>query len=385
LLSFVACSAPPAASPADAPPVSPDAHAVDTTPADAPGPDLTPLTVHGLGVQGFVLARGNDVVMTAPLFTRQDAFSIALNTPLQSDAAAIDSKLETFNLGTLSAIISGHAHYDHFLDVPHILSHAPNASVYTNLTGRHILAALAPDRDPSCMATTTSPTIDRSRVIAMDDALASYVDYTNCPNQAPPGAPLNGTWLAVPGSHVRVMAFCSMHPAQIAGIYHFGQGSIDTDQCELPPAASGWLEGQTLAFLIDFLDAYGRPSFRVFYQDAPTDGPIGHVPPAILAEKQVDLALLCVGTYDAVRDQPGEIVANLSPRFALSGHWEDFFQPLDTPPQPIPLMNLQTYLDRAAAALPGAPDAPIVVDGAPMSTRHVLVQPGDVFSVPAAP
>jgi len=350
---------------------------------DAATPAL-PLEVHALGVQGYVLRRGDDVVMTAPMFTRQSALEVSLNLPLAPDDAAVDAGLATEPLDKLSAIVAGHAHYDHFIDVAHILTIAPRATAYANLTGSHILAALAPDRAATCTSPPSPTVIPRQRMIAMDDPLASHVDYTNCPSQAPPGAPLTGTWLDVPGAHVRLMAFCSMHPPQI-GPYHFGQGSIDADQCDLPAAASGWLEGQTLAFLIDFLDDAGRVAMRVYYQDAPTNPPLGHVPAAILAEAPVDLAILCVGNYDAVANQPGDVVANLQPRFAVSGHWEDFFQPLTSPLQPIPLLNLDAYKAKADAALPGSPDAPLVVDGAPMDVRQIVTIPGSRLEVPAAP
>ena len=122
------------------------------------------------------------------------------------------------------------------------------------------------------------------------------------------------------------MPIRSMHPAQV-GPYHFGAGSIDSDLCELPSAASGWLEGQTYALLIDFLDDGGQPIFRVFYEDAPTNPPIADVPAAVLAEKQVDVALLCVGSSDDVDDYPTHTLTTMNPRFALSGHWEDFFKP----------------------------------------------------------
>jgi L-ascorbate metabolism protein UlaG (beta-lactamase superfamily) len=376
LLALAACT-PPARQDADAP--AGGEPRIDTPPP----PPALPLEVHALGVQGYVLRRGDDVVMTAPMYTRQSTFEVTVNASLHPDDAAVDAGLATEPLDKLSAIISGHAHYDHFIDVAHILTLAPNATSYVNLTGRHVLAALAPDRAASC--TSTQPLVlPRQRVVAMDDPLASHVDYTNCPGQAPPGAPLQGTWLAVPGSHVRLMAFCSMHPAQV-GPFHFGQGAIDTDQCDLPAAASGWLEGQTLAFLIDFLDEAGHVAMRVYYQDAPTNPPLGHVPAAILAEAPVDVAILCVGNYDAVANQPGDVVANLQPRFALSGHWEDFFQPLTAPLQPIPLLNLDAYKAKAAAALPGSPDAPLLVDGAPMDTRQLVTIPANRLVIPPAP
>ncbi len=248
-----------------------------------------------------------------------------------------------------------------------------------------MLAALAPDRPAGCTNTPAAP-LARSRVIALDDEFASKVDYTNCLGKKPAGAPIEGSWVNVPGSNVRVMALCSMHPDQI-GPFHFGEGSVDTEQCELPAAASGWLEGLTLAFLIDFLDADGKPVHRVFYQDAPTDAPIGQVPAAILAERTVDLALLCVGSNDAVENEPTAIIENLHPRFVLSGHWEDFFadaSPGDTPP-PIPFLDLDTYVQRAEAALPGSPDTEFMVDGTPSASRHVLAMPGMRATVPPRP
>jgi hypothetical protein len=358
-----ACSGPTAA-------VVPDA-AIDGAVAepDAAAVDTTPLEVHALGVQGFVLRRGADVVMTAPMFTRQSWVAVTFGVSLAADTQAIDAGLVDVPLAELRAIVSGHAHYDHLIDVPHILTRAPSAVAYTNLTGRHMLAALAPDRAASCTSAAPAVTLARERVVAMDDALASHVDYTNCRDQRPPGAPLAGSWLHVPNSRVRVMAFCSQHPAQV-GPVHFGEGSIDEDQCELPRAASGWLEGQTLAFLIDFLDDTGAPTYRVFYQDAPTNPPLGHVTTTLLADKRVDLALLCVGSADSVDDHPTTILGSLEPRFAVSGHWEEFFEPFDGTPEPIPLLDLDGYLQRAEAALPG---------------RHTLAQPGSRFMVPLPP
>jgi len=101
---------------------------------------------------------------------------------------------------------------------------------------------------------------------------------------------MTGSWVVVPGSHVRLVPVCTTHPAQV-GTIHFAPGSIDTDQCDLPAPASGWLEGQTISFLIDFLDDGGAPIFRIYYQDAPATRPIGEVPAALLADRRVDLAI----------------------------------------------------------------------------------------------
>lgn len=373
LVVVVACTGEPS-------PTAPDA-SVDGDAADAPAVDPpAPLEIETLGVQGFALTYRGETVLTAPMFTRQSTFEVGLNLPLESDTAGVQQGMAHVQMGNVKAIVSGHAHYDHFIDVPTLMQMAPGARTYTNLSGRHLLAALAPDRPAGC-TNTPAQTIDRARVIAMDDALASHVDYTNCPAQRPAGAPLEGTWLDVPGSRVRMMAFCSMHPAQV-GPFHFGEGAIDTDACELPAAASGWLEGQTLAFVIDFLDDDRRPAFRVFYQDAPTDAPVGQVPPSILGSTPVDVALLCVGSNDAVQNQPTAIIENLSPRFVLSGHWEDFFQPRTSPPQPLPFLDVSTYVQRAETALSASTDGELVVDGVEQAGRHLLVRPDTWVTVP---
>jgi hypothetical protein len=342
------------------------------------------LEVESFGVQGFLVSYGGEAVMTAPMFTRQSAFQIALNTPLSADEPAIASEFAGTTLANVRAIVSGHAHFDHLIDVPHTLALAPDATLYANRSAAHILAALAPDRAASCTSPAPSAVLARTRVVALDDPTNSRVDYTNCPAQQPAGAPLEGSWLTVPGSHIRLMAVCTTHPPQVGAI-HFGEGSVDVDLCDLPVAASGWLEGQTLSYVIDFLDELGAPVFRIYYQDAPATRPIGELPPAILAERRVDLAILCVGTNDAVTNQPTDIIANLNPRYVFSGHWEDFFIPRDRPPHNIFLLNVSGYVARAEAALSVPADLPLLIDGATVDTRHVLVTPGSRLFVPPPP
>ena len=117
-----------------APDSAPDA--TELQPDAAPVVDTSPLVVDSLGVQGFVLRRGGDTVMTAPLFTRQSAFEVGLNVPLDADTAAIDAGISGVDLAQVRAIVSGHAHYDHFMDVPHLLERMPGVPAYTNWSMR---------------------------------------------------------------------------------------------------------------------------------------------------------------------------------------------------------------------------------------------------------
>jgi len=107
------------------------------------------------------------------------------------------------------------------------------------------------------------------------------------------------------------------------------------------------------------------------------------VPAAFLADKRVDVALMCVGTYDHVDDaSPAKALTALGPRFALGGHWEDFFGSLDAAPQPIPFLDVAAWATKAVAVLPvEVGTAPMLRNGAPAAERAVLPQPGDTFEI----
>jgi hypothetical protein len=344
---------------------------------------VAPLRVRFLGVGGFLLEVGDQAVLTAPLYTRPDMVTVSTGLPVTSDAALVEANLPTSMIANVRAILSGHAHYDHLLDVPSVMTRLPQSTLYSNTSSRRLLDAYAPDRAPVCSSTPPPTTaIARSRVVALDDPAASVVDYTNCPDKRPVGAPLTGTWVKVPDAHVRIYAVCSEHPDQI-GPVHFAPGEVDTEQCTPPTRVDAWKEGPTLAYLVDFLDPTTEaPLYRFYYQDAPTNAPIGHVPALVLAEKRVDLALLCVGSSDHVEDAPHATIAALSTRYALGGHWEDFFRPATEPLQPILFLDVAGWTTRAQAAMPAA-DEPkkMVHNGAAEPARAVLPNPGDTFEI----
>src|SRR5512139_1802369 len=134
VLGLVACSSSPATPPATV-------DAAITPPLDAPAA-IEPLRVTSLGVQGFALAYGDELVLTAPMFTRQSGFLVTIGAPLDIDTAAVDTGLAELPLDKLRAVVSGHAHYDHLLDVPYILTKAPAATLFANRSAQHIFAAL---------------------------------------------------------------------------------------------------------------------------------------------------------------------------------------------------------------------------------------------------
>jgi hypothetical protein len=126
------------------------------------------------------------------------------------------------------------------------------------------------------------------------------------------------------------MALKSEHAPIIAGISFF-EGHYDAPLAAIPTRASGWLEGQTLAYLIDFLGVDGKTvEFRIHYQDAASNKPLGFPPPlAALDDKRpVDLALVCMPGFNEVKNYPDDLLARLTPRHIVLIHWENFFETL---------------------------------------------------------
>lgn len=364
--------------PEPAPPDAPDAaiHEADgedagpaltdaDTPADAgedagladtgPFPDAGPpsLSIRFLGVGGFSIASGGDRIVTPPLYSNPPLDDVLAGS-VRADAARIDRLLDAIDLGGTRAFLIGHAHYDHLMDLPYVYRRTPDAMIYGNVDAKRLLAAFAPDRSPGCPTSTAAlPEIARDRVVAVNGA-NDAVDYRMCaePRSSCGGAwdRGEGSWIHVPNSRVRVRALCSEHPDQFL-FFHLGGGCVDEDACAPPSRAADWREGATVSWLVDFLDDAGAPVFRVYYQDAPTNAPVGHPHPDLLAEKRIDVAILCVGNYDQVADQPQATIAALSPRHVVAGHWESFFRSPEEPPTDIPFLDVDEYVRRMNEAL----------------------------------
>lgn len=339
-------------------------------PTATAGPPARELSVTFLGVGGFRFAAGDDAVLTAPLFTNPSMFDVTVGE-IHSRHDLVDQFLG--DASTTKAILSGHAHYDHLMDVPYVWTKTGGAMIYGNTSAKHLLAGFAPDPAPGCAAPPANAPwaiVPRENVIALDDPANDVVDYRMCAGlETCSGTHASeGAWVHVPNSHVRIRALCSSHPDQVV-VVHFGEGCVDADVCSPPVKAPDWKEGSTLAYLIDFLHPdTGLPEHRVYYQDAPFDAPISHAHPDLLAEKAIDLAIVNGGNAEQVPDHPTPILTALQPRFAILGHWENFFRPQDQPIEPLPMLNTEELMGRMDAAMPVAAGEP---------ARHWLPMPGD--------
>jgi hypothetical protein len=277
------------------------------------GEGRPPLQIKYLGSGGFLLQRRKDVILTAPFFSNPSLFRV-LFWSIHADPGQINAFLPP--VAEVKAILVGHAHYDHLLDIPYIAQErAPSAIIYGNQTAIHILTAVLPSE----------------RLVALDG------------NGTTPS--LLGQWQPIPGTHVRIMAVKSAHAPHVCvlgGCISVFQGDVAQPLDRLPRTAWGWKEGQTLAYLIDFLEDDGTVAFRVHYQDAASGAPSGFPPLPADEQKVVDVAILCVPGAPYVKEYPQGIVGYLKPRYVLLAHWEDFFRPRTGDPGDVHVLPVGT-------------------------------------------
>jgi hypothetical protein len=259
----------------------------------------TAVQVRYYGAAGYHVKRGADEILFAPFLSAPSFGDVAASEvmgTLRPDEKRIDEGLSGTDVSRSRAIIVGHGHYDHLIDVASIARrHARRAKIFCNTTSANILAG-----EP-----------DAAALLARTEVVDSKL----------------GQWIAVPGTRVRIMALEGDHPAHLLGI-EFYAGNVDAPRTSPARRGTDFREGHTRVFLVDFLDDTGKVSYRIYYQDASPAPPKGSVPAAILAEHRVDLAIYCMSLHEHVRAFPTELTRNLDPRVIVGGHWEDIFRPM---------------------------------------------------------
>lgn len=259
-----------------------------------------------LGSGGYLVRRGADVALFAPVYSNPTAPEVFLGHEFRTEARLVDSLLPQ-DADKAQAIIVGHSHYDHLLDTPWIATHrATSANIYGSSTTRHLLASLRPElqkRNPA------------NDVVDMDRPADEK------------------KWVDIPNSRMRLLAIPSEHSDQfrfsafgLVWPLHAFRGEVTEDRPALPKTAAEWAEGRTFAYLLDFLDASGQTEFRVYFQDSGAHAGVGAGPlPGEPDYRKVDVALLCGSGDFRGLDHPNAIVTRLQPRHVIIGHWEDFF------------------------------------------------------------
>lgn len=252
-----------------------------------------------LGAGGLYLEWRGTPILLGPFFSNP-SFPKAFFGRLSADEGRIRYGLEGMDLAAVEAILVGHAHYDHLADVPFIVENfAPRARVYVNRTGANMLHKVA---------------AVQGRVETLEDSPEIRVGL------------------------IRVRPVESGH-APLFWHVNWARGQVEE------PWQEDWtrhgfrqLKGGTpFAFVIDLLDHLGAVRYRLYYQDSAT--PEGKGIPGFRDETGYDLAVLCMASFQFVKNHPGGILGALKPRHVLVTHYESFSRDPRKPLRFVPLLG----------------------------------------------
>jgi hypothetical protein len=305
------------------------------------------ISVTYLGVSGLLIEHSGRVILTAPFFSNPSLSMVSprlirllRSTPRISADTVLIERLLPHLADRATAILVGHGHYDHLMDVPYIAVRRANRSrIFGGPSVRHML-----------MGDSTLRSNGGQRLVAISLGQAGSKNR-------------RGVWYYTGDSAYRFMALVAGHAPTFRALKHsylYTLGSADADLDSLPHTAGEWKLGEPYAYLIDVLsDDRKRPVFRIYFQDAPSEPPLGFPPTEVLAERVVDLAILCGATSSNVPNTPDSLLKVLKPSQVIVAHWEDFFRPQTLPIQPSPGTELDELRESLTKSL--APSTPWVI------------------------
>jgi L-ascorbate metabolism protein UlaG (beta-lactamase superfamily) len=254
--------------------------------------------VRWLGTAGFAVEHDDHVVLIDPYVTRA-SLARCIAGPLRSDAAAVAAYVTRAD-----AIVVGHTHFDHALDVPAI-AHATGARVF----GSRSAAAL-------CRAAgVPAERVEVVERMAGGEPIVREV------------GPFELRF--VPSAHSGLLFGRVPFPGEIA----------DCDQ--VPARAEAYRCGAVFGVEL-------RVAGKTLYHLGSAE-----LVDANVGAKNVDLLLMCVAGWTTSRDFPERAAHRLAPGAVLLSHWDDFLRPIDRPARMLPAMQLPRLVDRLTRAAPG--------------------------------
>jgi L-ascorbate metabolism protein UlaG (beta-lactamase superfamily) len=252
-----------------------------------------------LGTAGFEIEHDGWVLLIDPYLTRA-SLRDCLSRRMVPDLRAIRA-----HVSGADAIICGHTHFDHVLDVPAIARFS-GARVFGSRSAVNLCrAAGIAERQLVDVQSPTGRSVIRAEV-----------------------GPFSLRF--VPSCHSPLLAGRVPYPGDI----------IDCDQ--VPHTMSGYRCGAVFGVVIEVA---GR---RIFHagsanldDGAPTDG-------------GVDLLLLCVAGWHTTDRFPERVLRAVSPGSVLLSHWDNFFRPLEHGAHALPAIRFGGLVEQLHAADPSA-------------------------------
>lgn len=249
------------------------------------------LSVLYYGIGSTLITYKGKAVFTDPCLSTPSLKDVAFGNVV-TDTALIE--LLNPALQNVDLTLIGHAHYDHLMDLPYL------ATKYLPKESKIIGCKTA------------------LNIIASANIPQKYV----VTNKIKGNQQETGIWIYNEEENVRTMVFESHHPPQIAGIFKFGMGKVDTPLTAIPLSANKWKEGETYTFIIDFLGEEKQTiEKRIFVQTSSGKFPKGMIPHKLLAEKSIDVAII-----PADLDRTFQAMDYLKAEHYIVVHWENFFK-----------------------------------------------------------
>lgn len=257
-----------------------------------------PVRVRWLGTAGFAIEHDGWVLLIDPYVTRASMWD-CVRAPLESDIVAVGRYAPKAD-----AIVAGHTHFDHVLDVPSI-AFATGATVFGS---RSCVRLCRAERVPERQLFDVEAQVGRRPVRA--DVGPFELSF-------------------VP----------SVHSAFLMGRVPFPGDIADCEQ--VPLRTDRYRCGAV--FGVDIRVA-GRRVYHMGSADLLDDEPA----------PDVDLLLMCVAGWTTTERFCPRVMSALRPGAILLSHWDDFFRPMADGARALPAMRMPRLVDGLTAQDPSA-------------------------------
>lgn len=279
------------------------------------------LKIQYIGCGGLVIDYKGEIVITDPFFSNNGSLRSMSSSALglgkvKSKPEMIDYAFKLYKLSNAfrdaKALLIGHAHYDHLMDVPYLLKNdglSKDVKVYGSQSTRDILKGYLYGR----------------QFTNLDD-LGTKMEW------------------------MPLTSYISMKPIKSSHAPHFGcmhlmQGEVSASFPELKDdgfktKANKWKEGQVYAYLLR-ITPEGKDPYYIHVMTSSSSSPSG-----IPKDQKVDLSILCAASTQNVDEFPTNVLKATQPKKVMLIHWEDFFRSYDKKSKSVKATNFKVLLSR---------------------------------------
>lgn len=269
-----------------------------------------PTEIRYYGTGCFTIQRGENVLLTDPFIDNPSATKVLFGK-IRTDTNYVKQYLNPAAFRKVKLVVAAHAHYDHLMDMPYLSRFIPDSTpIVSSKTSKHLLSFYKL----------------RQPLVVVNDSMGTENTL--------------GQWHYSVDSTMRTMAFKSLHPPHIAGI-NFLKKRYAEDLVAEPTLVSDWQEGQTLSFMVDWLED-SVVAYRMFFMSSMAKAPYGLFPKVLLDEHGIDDLFIGSSGSTEYASYPGPVVELCKPKRIFLIHWENFLRKKDEPFKAIDAKGLES-------------------------------------------